>query len=574
MLRVLTLLSLAVPVLAADPPKPKVKLAVLVVFDQMRGDYIGRWRPLFGEGGFKRLQDDGAWFPDCHYPYAITTTGPGHAAMLTGAPPAKTGIINNSWYDRATAKSVNCATSERYQPVPGSKSTTAGNPDRLLSPTVGDEVKTAKRGKVFGMSLKDRGAIFPSGHKSDGAYWFSGKFITSTYFRDTPHAWVAEFNKGPTAASFFGKDWTRFKPEADYVKNAGPDKVSAEGKGTGQGVAFPHPTTGGKRAVGSEYYSALANSPFGNEVLLAFAKTCIAAEKLGQRAGESDLLTVSFSSNDLVGHAWGPDSQEVLDMTLRSDALMADFMKHLDAKVGKGQWAMVVTADHGICPLPEVAAKSDRYGPDAKDAKRVSSVALLLGAEKHLRATFAKDASEPKIETDPKTGEEKDDPTRWIEAIGAPYVYLNHKLIKSRNLTPEAVADALAGYLRKQDGIHSVYTYAQLKAGDVKADDAIGQKVLLSFYPERSGDLYLVLKPFHLIGGITIGSKIATGTTHGSPFEYDTHSTFLAYGPGIAGGKRAERVTPLHAAPILADFLAVPKPKDAMYDLPKTLWGK
>jgi len=561
--------------------KPKVKLAVLVVFDQMRGDYIDKWKGHFGEGGFKRLQADGAWFADCHYPYAITTTGPGHAAMLTGAPPAKTGVVNNEWYDRAAAKQTYCAGSERYAfvpplvvdpdaPKPLIKPATkmVGNPDKLLSPTVGDEVKAAGRGKVFGLSLKDRSAIFPTGKKPDGAYWFDGRFVTSTYYRDVPHAWVAEFNKGPTAASYFGNDWTRFKPDLDYDKLAGPDDGAGEGKGTGQGVKFPHPTTGGKKKVGKEYYEAVADSPFGNDLLLDFAKTCIAAEKLGQRDGETDLLTVSFSSNDLIGHTWGPDSHEVLDVTLRSDALMADFLTHLDATVGKGNWAMVVTADHGICPLPEFAAKQ------GLDAKRVSATGLLLNAEKHLRATFGKDATVPKVETDPETGEEKKDPTRWIEAIPAPYVYLNHKLIRARNLDPETVAESLAAHLKTQDGIQDVYTYSQLKAGTIKADDAVGQAVLKSFHPDRSGDLFVVLKPYHLIGGVTVGDKIATGTTHGSPHEYDIHVVFLAYGPGVAGGMRGEKVTPLHAAAILADFAGVPKPKDAEYDLPKTLWAK
>lgn len=563
--------------------KPKVKLAVLVVFDQMRGDYLDKWKEHFGEGGFKRLQSEGAWFSECHYPYATTATGPGHAAMLSGAPPARTGIVNNEWYDRITAREAYCAGSDRYtlvpQPVvdPNAPKTAAkgrpkpvGNPEKMLSPTVGDEVTAAKRGKVFGLSLKDRSGILPSGKKPDGVYWFDGRFVTSTYYRDTPHAWVADFNKGPTADSYFGKDWTRFRPDLDYDKIVGPDDGVGEGKGNGQGVKFPHPTGDAKRKVGKEYYEAVANSPFGNDLLLEFTKTCIAAEKLGQRDGETDLLTVSFSSNDLIGHTWGPDSHEVLDATLRSDALLADFMKHLDEKVGKGQWAIVVTADHGICPLPEFSAKQ------GKDAKRVSALALSLAAEKHLRATFDKDAPEPKAEPDPKGDdlEPKNGANRFIEAIPAPYVYLNHKLIKGKNLEPTQVADELAAFLRKQDGIQEVYSYSQLKAGSIKADDAIGQAVLKSFHPDRSGDLFIVFKPYYLIGSVTVGDKIATGTNHGSPHEYDTHAVFLAYGPGISGGKRGEKITPLHAAPILADFLAVPKPKDALYDLPKTLWAK
>jgi hypothetical protein len=178
------------------------------------------------------------------------------------------------------------------------------------------------------------------------------------------------------------------------------------------------------------------------------------------------------------------------------------------------------------------------------------------------------------VATDPDTGEAKKDPTRWIEAVDAPYIYLNHKVIKAKGLDPEKVADSLAAFLKTQDGILTTYTFAQLKAGDVKADDEIGQRVLKAFHPDRSGDVYVVLKPFHLLGSITVGNKIATGTTHGSPHAYDTHAAFLAIGPGVAGGKKDEKVTPLHASPILADFLAVPKPKDALFDVPKTLWGK
>ena len=580
----LLLVSSFLPLAIAAEPKPaepKVKLVVLVVFDQLRADFIDKWQPHFGDGGFKRLQTRGAWFTNCHYPYAITTTGPGHASMLTGASPSKTGIVNNEWYDRATAAEAYCAGTDRYDLVPPSvpekiepgderkapireKAKAIGTPERLLSPTLADELKASTKGagKVFGLSLKDRSGILPSGRKPDGVYWFDGRFVTSTYYRDTPHKWADEFNKSKKADAWFGVDWTKFKPDLDYEKLSGPDDGQGESKGVIQGVKFPHPTTGGLKTLGKKYYESLANSPFGNELLLDFAKVCIDAEKLGQHDAP-DLLTVSFSSNDLIGHTWGPDSQEVLDTTLRSDAIVESLLLYLDEKVGQGKYAVMLTADHGICPLPEFAAKR------GLDARRVSALALIGGGEKFLREKYG-EIEEPKDDADPKTKS----PTRYLEAVPAPYIYLNHRLLAAKNLKPDDVAAALAAYVREQDGVLRVFTHADLNPRNVAKNDAIAQRVLRAFHPERSGDLYVVLKPYHLISSLALGDNFATGTTHGSPHEYDTHVPLLVFGPGIPGGKRDEAVTPLHSAAIGAYFLGTKRPKDAEYGLPKTMIEK
>jgi len=560
----LTLIPTVSP--AEEPAKPK--LLVVIVFDQMRGDYIDRWQPLFGEDGFKRLQTKGAWFTDCHYPFAATMTGPGHASILSGTGPYKHGIIHNDWYDRQAGATVNCASNDRYQFVPALKkapvdpekiTTTpsteklAGNPERMMCETVADVLKAKTRGRAIGLSLKDRGALLPVGHSPDAAYWFNGQFLTSTFYRESVPQWVSDFNKSGLAESYFVKEWTPFKPELDYNKWVGPDTAPGEGKGVSQGVKFPHPTTGGAKLPGGKYYDAVATSPFGNELLLAFAKSCIDAEKLGQTEA-ADLLTISFSSNDLIGHVYGPDSQEVLDTTLRSDAVVAELLKHLDAKVGAGKYAVMVTADHGICPLPEHSAKL------GKDAKRVSSIALIAGAEKHLREKFG--------EPEPASGKTK---ARWIEAIAAPHVYLNHRLIAAKKRTVKEVTDAFAAYLRKQDGVHSVFTGEQLSAPLVPNEETFLTMAKRSFYPARGGDVYVILKPFYLIGTTSTVERLATGTTHGSPHPYDTHVPLIAFGPGVPGGSRSEKVTPLHVAAIASWFLDIPKPKDAEYELPKSL---
>jgi hypothetical protein len=561
-----------------EPPKPK--LVVVLVFDQMRGDYLERWQTLFREDGFKRLQTQGAWFTDCHYPFASTMTGPGHAAILSGAGPNRHGIIHNDWYDRAAAASVNCASNDRYQFVPplkkaaveplpdadkekdeepAGKEKLAGNPERMLCETVADVLKANTKGKAIGISLKDRGALLPVGKSPDAAYWFNGQFLTSTYYRDSVPAWVSDFNRNGLAESYYAKEWTRFRSDVDYDKWAGPDEAPGEGKGISQGPKFPHPTTGGVKAAAGKYYDAVATSPFGNELLLAFAKKCIEAEKLGQ-GDAADLLAVSFSANDLVGHVYGPDSQEVLDVTLRSDAVVAELLKHLDATVGPGRYAVVLTADHGICPMPEQSAKR------GIDAKRISSVALIAGAEKHLRELYG--------EPEPPGAEAPKAKARWIEAIAAPHIYLNHRQIAAKKRTVKEVADAFAAYLRKQEGIERAYTAEQLAPPPQPDEEKILTMAKRSFFPARSGDVYVVLKPYHLVGTISTVARLATGTTHGSPHPYDTHVPLVAFGPGVPGGTRSERVTPLHSAAIASWFLNVSKPKDAEYDLPKTFLAK
>ena len=547
------------PTAKVVPPDAKVKLAVLVVFDQLRGDYLARWQPQFGVGGFNRLMTDGAWYANCHYPYATTTTGPGHASILTGCSAEKHGIINNNWFDREAGEDVYCAGATRYRTIPAlpktllssvtTKPTSAGCPDRLLASTVADSLKdaTSGRGKVVGLSLKDRGAILPSGREPDAVYWFDDRLCTSTYYRDSVHSWVAAYNRSKTADRFFGKPWDRFRPTLNYDRLAGPDDGSGEGSGTKQGKVFPHPTTGGLREPGPAYYTAVETSPYGNELLLDVAKRAILAESLGVD-DVPDLLTVSFSSNDLIGHTWGPDSHEVLDVTLRSDAIMAELLTFLDDTVGKGNYLVLLTADHGVCPIPEGLTKRGEV------AGRVSVKDTMAGLYQHLLTRF------------PAAATRETPLPQWFEAVSLPHLYLNRKLLKAKNLDENEVANVAAEWLRTQPNIANTYTRKQL-TGPIPADDKFGQMAKKSYYPDRSGELYVILKSHYLPGSGSTG----TGTTHGSPYEYDTHVPLLAFGPGIPGGKRTDRVTPQHAAPIAAQFLGVNRPDHCDTTTPETL---
>ncbi len=583
---VILLAFVSAPLLAAESEKPR--LVVLIVFDQMRGDYIAKWQPLFGKDGFARLQSEGAWYTNCHYPYSITATGPGHSSMLTGCGPDVHGIIGNNWYDRKSGSVVNCSESTRYTRIPpiakdlpkeelidepqdlevknkkdeepSIKDTTPAKPvvraygtsDRLLAPTFGDALKgaTGGKGKAIGLSFKDRSAVLPVGAKADGAYWVDstdGMIVSSTFFRDTVHPWVAELNKKRAADAWFNTVWKHDRPELDYAKLAGPDVVNGEGKGVRQGSTFPHPMNGGLKRPGKSYYEALANSPFGNEFLLQLAKDAIVAEKLGQD-DVPDLLSVSFSSNDLVGHAWGPDSQEVLDITLRSDRILADLLKFLDEKVGKGKYLVCLTADHGVCPLPELSAKR------GLNAHRLPVRKVLAQGEEFLHAEFDRDSK-----LDPKA--------RFIENVTGHWVYLNHKLIESMKLRNADVAHALARFVERFDGIDRCFTRTDL---DQPADayDAIGKRMRKAYHPDRSGDLAIVLKPYWLESD----PQYSTGTSHGSPHPYDTHVPLLVFGPNVKPGIRREEVVPATIASIFAKALGIAPPAKAEYPVPEGLF--
>ena len=255
--------------------------------------------------------------------------------------------------------------------------------------------------------------------RATAVYWFNtarGLFVTSTFYRDTPHAWVDEFNKTRPADKYFGKDWTRLRGDLDYQQYSGRDDESSEGTGYKQGRTFPHPMTGGLEKPGKNYYEALTASPYGNEVVLELAKRAIDAEQLGQGDGR-DLLCVSFSSNDIVGHCWGPDSQEVLDITLRSDLIIKELLNYLDAKVGRNRYVLVMTADHGVSQIPEMATAQ------GKDAGRVPPTLFTVQAAALLQKTFA--AGQKQLP--------------WIEKSSAGWIYLNHGTLKVAPPTIERI---------------------------------------------------------------------------------------------------------------------------------------
>lgn len=551
MLRGLLLFLLFAPsVLAAEKPR----LVVLVFFDQMRGDYLGRWYDLYTDGGFRRLTTDGTWFHNCHYPYAYTITGPGHATVSTGCPPAVHGIIANEWHDRKLGATVNCVGSDRHEQIPlpiwekdDKKRTKNGvSPERLLAPTLADAMKEQLGDdvRVVCLSLKDRSSALPGGKRPDACYWVdkNGRVATSTYYRDTLHPWVKEFNQSAYVEQWHGKAWHRLHEGLDYRQRSGPDEVKGEGKGEDQGLTFPHVFGDGPKKKRTNYYAAVANSPCGNELLLALAKKAIDAERLGQH-DKPDFLSISFSSNDMVGHAWGPDSQEVLDMTLRSDLIVKELLSYLDEKVGKGKYVVALTADHGICPLPELSRGK------GLPARRVNPDRLQKQAEEILEGLF------------PPPGMQPAGKGKWIEASKSNMYYLDRKRMAARGVTAVKVEAALAEWLRKQPGMGEVRTRLDLAQNEPPGE--FGAALKLSYVADRSGDVMLLPQKYCLL------TTNLTGTSHGSPWPYDTHVPLVVMGPGIKADRRIDRVSPEHTAVILARALGIKPPAKARVTVPK-----
>jgi len=542
------------------PPAPietRPRLVVMVVFDQLRGDYLEKWRPLFIEGGFKRLQTEGASFTNCHYPYCYTLTAPGHTSLVTGTYPSRHGIVSNDWYDRANADTVTSVT------PPPDKIRSGLGPYRRQVRTIGDVLLDvlAGRGRVASLSIKDRAAILMAALRAQICYWVeprSGQFVTSPYYRDEPHSWAKAFNAGHPADQFVGRDWVRSRTDLDYEKYSSPDDFFAEGIGYGQGQVFPHPTTLGVGPKAKDrYYKAMENSPFGNDLLFDFAKTAIISEKLGQ-TDAVDLLCLSFSSNDLVGHCWGPDSQEVLDITLRSDRMMKDLLDFLDAKVGKGNYVFAVSADHGVCPLPEFAAK------EGKNSGRAAPEILTSLAEAHLNSSFL-----------PKGGKES-----WFEVPNKynPWIYLNRPLLRELNLEHPKVERVLADWMSKQTGISNAFTRTEIISPDAAEPGSHLDMVRKSFRPEASGDVMVVLEKYHLFSSPLLSkdpAKIESyRTTHGTLHAYDTHVPLLVMGPRIQPGNRSDRIAPQAMAAILAECLRIPPPNGAEFPVPPDLFKK
>lgn len=526
---------LTLPLIAATAQPPK--LAVVISIDQMRPDYLQRFGPYFGEGGFRRLLKEGVAFENTYYQHAVTITAPGHATILSGVNAREHGIIANEWLDPVTFIQGN-SVEDADSPLVGLPPRLAGmaspkwgrSPRNFLGTTVGDQLK-AKYGaaaKVFGVADKDRSAILMSGAKADGAYWGEdGAFVTSTYYRRELPAWVKEFNAAHPPEADFGRVWERLLDPAIYEKVQGPDDASGEYVGGGFARTFPKRIDGGRSEISNSFYFALDYAPWNNDLVEAMAERLIVEEGLATD-DTPDLLCVGFSQTDRIGHAYGPDSHEVMDSYLRLDRTLARLLAFLDDRV-PGQYLVVLTADHGVGPIPEQTR--EKRGKDA--AGRVGPE---LDAQ--VRQVLAAELGEPP------------EGSYWALRDNLGY-RLNPHALAAKRIPVERAAVALRDAIVKVPGIARAWTRQELLATGPL--DELGERMRRSFHAERSPDVIAVIQPFWLTGTVS--------ASHGTPYDYDSHVPQLWFGAGVTPGVKTERVAVEDIAPTLAGRLGVELPE-------------
>ncbi len=526
---------------ALDRPR----LTVVISIDQMRADYLARFRPYFGAGGFKRLLEGGADFQNCHYSHAITVTAPGHATILSGVNARVHGVIGNDWLDRATFLKGN-AVEDAASPLVGLpprvgrypnavlEAKSGRSPRNFLGTTVGDRLKAryGAAAKVFGVGDKDRSAILLSGPKADGAYWTEeGRFVTSTYYRAALPDWVEQFNATHGAWLQFGQVWDRLLGAAEYDKVQGPDDAPGEQPEDGLPVTFPKRIDGGKPAISGTFYDAYDHAPSDNDLVADMAVRLIEVEQLGQD-GIPDLLCVGFSQTDKIGHAYGPDSHEVMDSYLRLDRTLAAFFDTLDRKVGLAHCVVVLTSDHGVSPLPERVLKEKGPGTAARiEGKEI--------------VAYCKDALDAAFGPLPEG-------LYWSVLDGKGF-HLNPAALQAKNLSASRVGAELKAILLHSPWVAAAYTREELTGPDPL--DEFGEKMRLSYYAPRSPDVMFILRPNFLTR--------KQGTDHGTPYEYDSQVPLLWYGAGIKPAVHPERVAEEDLAPTLAALLGVELPPEA-----------
>lgn len=506
-----TALLLPAESFSAAPAKPKLVVAIIV--DQFRYDYLTRFRDQY-HAGFDQLLTRGADFTNAFYVQVPTVTAVGHSLFMSGAMPAVSGIIGNSWYDRDEQKVVTSVcdwemtTVGAAQVSEGKKCTDAdpASPRRLLVSTLGDELRNAhEQSKVIGVSIKARGAILPSGHRAAGAFWFddaSGNFVTSSFYMKQLPAWASHFNSEKRADQYLERRWDGF-PSWNF-----------------------HAPDGSR-----EPYSKLPASPWGNELIEQFAEAALSGENLG-RGTHTDLLTVSFSSNDYVGHQVGPDAPEVQDMAIRTDQLLGKLFKAIDSSVGLENTLIVLSADHGVAPTPaQDEANKMPGGYIAADVEEAVTSAL--------NRKFGK--------------------ADWLIAgVGDTSLYFNQETVSNfksaegKSISRDEITEAAKTTLLSIPQLHvvRVYTRAQLENGST--GDFIAQAETNGYFERRSGDLSLVFEPGYVPG--------TAGTSHFSPYAYDSHVPVLFMGPGIKAGRYNAIIQVNDIAATLATMLDVQTP--------------
>ena len=511
-------------------PFTSPKLVVGIVVDQMRYDYLTRFWSHYGEGGFKRLVNEGFNCKNNHFNYAPTSTGPGHASVYTGSTPATHGIIGNNWYDKVSEEEVYCASDDSFASVGTTSDAGKMSPHRMNVTTITDQLRlhTQFRGKTIAVALKDRGAILPGGHTANAAYWFegdnAGQWISSSYYMKVLPKWVTDFNNSDRIKAY-KKPWTTLKDIATYVESGldnNPYESVFEDETT---PTLPHSTP---NLLSKERdFEILKYTPYGNSITTDFAIEAVERENLGTDL-ITDFLAISFSSTDYVGHKFGVNSKEVQDTYLRLDRDLARLFSTLDQKVGTGEYTVFLTADHAAINVPAYL-KNQKIPAGYLELEKVKEQFF-----EFLKYTYGT--------------------TDIVKNTSNAQVFLDHKIIRNLDLSIKEVQETIASELLNYEGIDRVYTAYQMLQNEYTS--GIPYILQNGYNQKRSGDVLIVFRPGHI-------SYPRTGSTHGSPQIYDTHVPLLFYGKGIRKGSTISRTEIPDIAPTIAAMLGVAFPNGA-----------
>lgn len=518
---------------AGAPPK----LIVVVSVDQLCYEYLERFKDNFADDGFfRRVEREGSSFSECHHRHAFTYTAPGHSVLTTGTYPRYTGIVGNGWFDPALMRDRYCCEDKNVKIVglPEGVGGAPMSPESLQVETLGDALKRATGGKskVIGISLKDRAGILMAGRKADAAYWLvNRRWVTSTWYAKQLPGYLRAFNESGVMEQYAGQTWKLLLP-SDKYHHYRPDDYPFENEGYGLGRAFPHTLAA---ATDPKFDEQFPCTPFGNELTLSGARLIIAEEKLGQH-DVPDMFCLGLSSNDYLGHQYGPYSLEVEDAALRLDRQLGEFVKFLDAEVGAGQWVLALSADHAVAPIPEFVT-----GAKPRENRRnpLNNAAIGSEIEGRLRAIFGPPP-------------EKKNYVLIVEDIQV-FLTRDRKILPVEKLREarEIARDVL---------LQNKAVYAAVIADDLQSetplDDVLLEKFRKTFNPARSGDVLWVLRPYFM--------QSLSGTTHGSPWRYDTNVPLVFLGSGVGRGKFVTPSSPAQIGPTLAKLLGIEPPKQSL----------
>ncbi len=541
------------PSSAQDKKKPRLVLQITV--DQLRGDLPHRYYSEFGEGGFRYLYEKGVVYEAAFHRHANTETIVGHTTLSTGADPSTHGMVGNVWLDRETGKLVYNIEDSRYplltknagvdseaeiDPTQRLATSEGRSPAPILVSTFSDELALSNAGKskIFGISVKDRGAVSMAGHAGK-AFWFSkktGEFVTSTYYYKEYPSWVKAWNARQIAFSYSGKSWELMHDGSAYLfgnRNDPPYETSFPGYGR----VFPHPF--GKSD--NKYFTTLLTlSPVGDELALSFAEAVIEGEKLGQ-SGNTDYLSISFSSTDYVGHLFGPSSLESEENLLRLDRTLAELFKFVDQEVGLANTVIVVSADHGAAEIPgylnEFGIDAKYFKPDALDPKTLEKQPAIEALKKKLGIA-----------------------QELIQSYFQPYVYLNREVVQKRGLNLAEVERTVAAELEKIDGIWLAAPTSALADGAFP-NTPLEEAILRNYNSKRSGDIYVVFKPAWFIND---SDGLSVASTHGSPWRYDQFVPVIFLVPGMPPQRVFREISTVDVAPTLSAILGITYPSGSV----------